>query len=617
MLLALPCVAQTSQPQSKPSDSSAPTATFRSFTRLVTIEVVAKDRHGRHVTGLKPSDFEIYEQSLRGKEKRPQKIVGFDEIHFADLAKQSPTEMKVPAGVYTNAVTLTRNPVPPTIIMVDGLNSDIKDQAQIQVQLDKIIKSIPRNTPVAIFLLGWRLRILQDFSTDPELLKVALKQASSSASAGLVTGDPLDNPNEASAQLENLQGHESDITGGAAAAGPSATASGGSSPAAGTASQAQAAQSAINAQIQALADAAQGIEQSEYKATMDHRVSETLQALIAIGHYVAGYPGRKNLLWISGAFPFELNGYMLQTDKLQDDKGYASYGAQIRRAANALSDAKIAVYPVNPAGVQPHAIYGADARPRNYSGPGMAATMAREIGNLGAQDLTMHVIADDTGGAVCNGTNDVSECLTRAFDDSSSFYEISYYPDSHDWNGEYRKIIVHTKRSGVELEYRHGYFAGPAPYENQKAELQDAACQGYLSSTSVVFAATKLPVQASGELRFYMDVDPETITLSPTGDGGREFSIQVAACTFDKKGKPLQLLSQSISGKLTPKEYDSVAKNGLAHIMAIPAPLPAGVSLVVKDLPSGHVGSVHVNLENVMVAKKAEENASATTKKSD
>jgi len=335
--------------------------------------------------------------------------------------------------------------------------------------------------------------------------------------------------------------------------------------------------------------------------------------MTSIAHYVAGYPGRKNLLWISSSFPIKLDGASFG----MDDKGYANYEAQIRRAANALSDAKIAVYPVNPAGVQPHAIYGADAVPRNYSGPGMGATMTREIVNLGAQDRSMRKIADETGGEVCNGTNDISECLTKAFDDSSSFYEISYYPDSHDWNGEYRSIIVKTKHSGVHLEYRHGYFAGPAPYEDQKAELQDAACQGYLSSTSVVFAATKLPVQASGELKFYMDVDPQTITLSPTGDGGREFSIQVAACTFDRKGKPLQLLSQALNGKLTPKEYESVAKNGLAHVMSIPAPLPAGVRLVVKDLPSSRVGSVHVNLENVNTPKTSEAKQAATSKKSE
>lgn len=586
--------AQTPQPASTTEDS---TPTFRSFSRLVTIEVVAKDRHGKHVTGLKPDDFQLFEETATGKDKRQQKIASFQEINFADLAKKSPPPMRVPMGVYTNAVTLQKNPVPPTIIMVDGLNTDIKDQAQIQVQLDHIIKSIPNNTPVAIFLLGWRLRILQDFSTSPELLKAALKEATSSVSAGVALGDPLDNPNEASAQLENLRGHGSDISADVPSTNPQPS-SGSSSG-----SQTTAGQSAINAQIQALANAAQNFEVSEYQSVMERRVFLTMEALISIGHYVAGYPGRKNLLWVSSAFPIKLDGFLLQTDRPQDDKGYASYGAQIRRAASILSDAKIAVYPVNPAGIQPHAIYGADARPRNYSGRGMSETMTREIVQLGAEDLTMRTVAEDTGGAVCNGSNDLAECLTKAFDDSSSFYEIAYYPDSHDWSGEYRKVILQSKHSGVALEYRHGYFAGRAPYENQKAELQQEACEGYLGSTSIVFAATRLPPASPGQVRFYLDIEPSLLTLVPTSDGGRELNIQVAACTFDRKGKPLELMSQPVQRKLTAKEYAAISKSGLPHVVEIPAPAPSAVRLVVKDVPSSRIGSVHINLENMLTAK--------------
>ncbi len=330
VLLTASLAAQSGPQQIPKAESSGDSpATFRSFTRLVTIQVVAKDRHGRHIQGLKPEDFELFEENADGKDKKEQKIATFQEVHFADLAKRAPPPMKVPAGVYTNAVTLEKNPVPPTIILVDGLNTKLSDQAQVRVQLERIVKAIPKNTPVAIFLLGSRLRLLQDFSTDPELLKLALEKANSSVSAGLVTAHPLDSPNYASAQLENLRGHESDITG---------------------------AMSPVNAQIEALAELMQSLELAEYKQQMGARVSGTLQSLIDIGHYVAGYPGRKNLLWISSSFPIKLNGLMFQFKVWQDDKGYAKYDAKVTRAATVLSDAKVAVYPINPAGVQPHAV---------------------------------------------------------------------------------------------------------------------------------------------------------------------------------------------------------------------------------------------------------------------
>jgi VWFA-related protein len=600
LVVFLLCVAQASQPQAPPSadaqnGSSQPLPTFHAYTRMVTLEVVVKDRHGNHVTGLKPGDFKLFEQSADEREKRQQAIANFQEIHFQDLVNQSGGQVKVPAGVYTNLVTLQKNPVPPTILLIDGLNTAVKDQAQVQVQMQRILKQIPNDIPVAIFLLGRRLRMLQDFSTDPKLLQIALSRSFSSAASGLVAKDPLDDPNQASAQLEDLAGY-------------SATGNFQQDP--------------VSAQIRTLAEVAKEVEQQQYKTLMDRRVEITAEALTSIGRHVAGYPGRKNLLWVSSDFPIKLNGALLaaKTPRLSgvenrpdqladdsptlvdDDSGYASYAAQIQRAANVLSDAKVAVYPINPAGVQPHALFEAGTRPRDYSAQGTADTVSREITTLADEDRSMRVVAEDTGGMVCNGSNDLGECIRKAVDDSSSFYEIAYYPDSQDWNGEYRKIILQSKRSGLHLEYRHGYFAGPNPHENQKAELQDAACEGYLSATAISFAATRIPGTAKDGLRFYLGIVPSALTLMPTTEGGHELNVNVAVCTFDKKGIARQFMSQVVHQTFTAKEYQSIAQNGIPHLVSVPGPQPAEVRFLVTDIPSGRFGSVQVNVEDSIAA---------------
>jgi hypothetical protein len=129
LLLALPAVPQTAPPQMQPSPSTeskstASVATSQAATRMLTIEVVVKDRQGHHVSGLKASDFQIFEQTpSRGKEKREQKIAAFREVRMAELADQARSATKIPPGVYASPVVLQKDPVPPTILLVDGLNT--------------------------------------------------------------------------------------------------------------------------------------------------------------------------------------------------------------------------------------------------------------------------------------------------------------------------------------------------------------------------------------------------------------------------------------------------------------------------------------------------------------
>ena len=87
-------------------------------------------------------------------------------------------------------------------------------------------------------------------------------------------------------------------------------------------------------------------EQENYAFLMDMRVKETVSALRSIALHVAGYPGRKNLLWISSSFPIALNPEVNSFDPSRD------YGTQMEDLANVLGEAKVAVYPIDPGGLQ-------------------------------------------------------------------------------------------------------------------------------------------------------------------------------------------------------------------------------------------------------------------------
>jgi len=562
------CLAQaqarkSEQPSGSPS--AEPVPTFRVTSRIVTLEVIAKDHHCQAVPGLKASDFQVFEQELGWrKEKREQKVAFFLEVDKQVLAQTDKSKVQVPEGIFTNLLSLQKNPVPPTILLVDGLNTELSAQMQVHAQMVKILNSLPSDVPVAVYLMGRGVKVLQGFTTDPTLLKTALSKAAMPSSVVASTVDPRDDPDS----LSTLMGDMPQIS-------------------------------------QSTLAAIQSFEQEQYASSMDWRVRATVEALISVARHVAGYPGRKNLLWISSSFPIVLNADASTFDS------FRTYQDDMRKLAAVLADAKVAVYPIDPAGVSTSRYMQAGSRNRSNA----RDALARESQLRFTQQATMDELAQQTGGSVCVNDNDLGDCVKRAIDDSSAFYEIAYYPDSQDWSRDFRKIIVKTNRPGVHLAYRQGYFTGEENNKDPKkqdSELLQAACEDYLNATSILFAAKSLPPDSPENLKFYLAIDPTSLTFVPTQDGGEDLKINVAVCTFDKAGKPLHLMRDPIDRTFSAKEYNTlVALKGLPHIVSIPGPKPAAVRLLVKDLASGRVGSINVRVESLEHPPSAEPQSAA------
>jgi VWFA-related protein len=170
-----------------PTAQGEPITTFKAATRLVTIDVAPRDQKGNSLRDLQPDDFEVIEQIEPKRDKYPQKITAFQTTSVAELATLDPGKPKKAPGVYTNLVTMNRVPFPPTIILLDSLNrSSLADASSASII--KMLSSIPGEVPTAVFLSGRRLGMLQNFTTDPELLRATLEKIPSLLSnwAGLL-----------------------------------------------------------------------------------------------------------------------------------------------------------------------------------------------------------------------------------------------------------------------------------------------------------------------------------------------------------------------------------------------------------------------------------------------
>jgi VWFA-related protein len=513
-----------------PSPENEPITTFKTTTRMVTIDVVARDGKGNSLRDLKPDNFEVFEQIEPRREKHPQQIKAFRATSVADLAGLDPGKPKMALGVYTNLVTMNRVPVPPTIILLDALNTDRTSLMQVRQQLVEMLSSIPDDVPTAVYLLGRRLEMIQSFTTDPKLLRATLGKI------------PVTPPQT---------GPESSV---------------GDPDAASMFPE----QSVVDRGTDPLTDTVRGFQRDTFFLAGWVRSQNTIEAVRAIARHAAGYPGRKNLLWIASNFPQWFNH-----DSAGSDIRFSSIGVNwkdVNDLDTALADARIAVYPMHPGGVN---------RPMDF-----------------INQAAMQTFADQTGGRICVYKNVLSDCVKEMVDDSSFFYELAYYPNSGAWQGEFHKVIIKSKQSGIHLEYREGYYAHSSEDKTDpkyaETQFEQAACKDVLTSTSVLMVARPFP--EPDKVRYFVAIEPGTITFVPEADHTEHVRLKVGLCSFDKSGKALRLLQDTIDEKLTDKQFAEVqALHGFARVVSlVPTPGMSLVRVLIKDIPTGLMGSVNI-----------------------
>jgi VWFA-related protein len=183
-----------------------------------------------------------------------------------------------------------------------------------------------------------------------------------------------------------------------------------------------------------------------------------------MGRYLGGFPGRKNLIWLTGSIP---GSY--RTDPLG-----TSFGKSFRDDFNVLEEdpgdmmdaltlSRVAVYPIDARGLQapPQFQAGNNARP----GPG--ANMRFE-GAQAFEHMDLDQMADQTGGKAFYNTNGLKQAIARIVSNGSSYYTLAYATTNQTWNGQLRHIKVTVDKPGVQLQYRHGYYAYDRARQEQR-----------------------------------------------------------------------------------------------------------------------------------------------------
>ncbi|MCX6612776.1 MAG: VWA domain-containing protein, partial [Acidobacteria bacterium] len=137
-------------------------ATIRTTTRLVTIDVVARDKDGKFAQGLSAADFVVTDNGKKQDIRvfrRPADAQTPDSI---SARMQLPEDL--PANVFTNFKQTPTQPKAITVILFDGLNTPIEDQRYARLQIVKFLEQLKPDDRVGLYVLGQHLKILHDFS---------------------------------------------------------------------------------------------------------------------------------------------------------------------------------------------------------------------------------------------------------------------------------------------------------------------------------------------------------------------------------------------------------------------------------------------------------------------
>ncbi len=146
------------------------------------IDVVVRDKNGP-VKGLTKEDFTVFDQGKR------QQIAIFHD----PAASPAVTSLPLPVGAVSNRLDSHGNPLAnATVLLLDQLNTAWDNSAYSRSWALKFLQARAGNERIAVYMLGNRLGVVQDFTDDPG--KLARAVAHWDPKAGPIGVHWMDNP---------------------------------------------------------------------------------------------------------------------------------------------------------------------------------------------------------------------------------------------------------------------------------------------------------------------------------------------------------------------------------------------------------------------------------------
>jgi VWFA-related protein len=547
-----------------------PGITIRANARLVIVDVVVTDKKGQPVTGLKADDFTVEENGKK------QKI----SVFVPPGATIGPKPEAPPPGIFSNHSEHVGPAGVPTVLLLDAANSPFKDQAYARSQMLKyVVEQGKSRHAMAVLTLTDQVRVLQQFTSDPQVLMTAIKNLRPEEQI-LQPGGPVPESHGVTTGLDR---------GG----------SGGG---------------AVSSAIASAQAAAQQFAEMQVGYNLERRTLITIEAMKTLSRILGGLPGRKNVVWLTASLPFDLipeDRNVSDAELLADLPGQGRqrpvsvnaagslaaearqlHGQEIREAESQLASADIAIYPVDLTGLMSGMESSANRGGSVYSDTALTDRVASGLSAQQANQGTMREVAAQTGGKAYINQNEIKDGIALAVSDEKASYSLGYYPENKKWDGRFRSLKVKVDQSDTQLRYRKGFFAiesaqtKNANYESDVA----AALEVGAPETQVSFMAQVKPTDP-GKMRVVFLVDAHTLTAEDAG-GGKKLNVSLYACVYNSSGKNTETVSTKVDRTFDAATYQQILDKGM--MVPMDMEIPAGgqqIRLAVLDNKRGLIGT--------------------------
>jgi VWFA-related protein len=553
------------------ANSTQSSVTLKQTVNNVLVDVVVTDKNGQPVKGLGKEHFQILENGV------PQPMAFFEEHQPEPAAAPVEHPLTLPPNVYTDFNVVPAHG-PAMVLLLDSLNTPTQDQAKVRVAMLSYLKQIPAGTNIAIFTLSSRLRLLKGFSGDPAALLAALDNPASWPKQSVLTDDP---GQDTYADTIPKPGIGSGFSG------------------------------AGDLLARFVAD------EQDYR--MDQRVRATLDAFNSLSAYLSAFPGRKNLIWFSGSFPLGISpnlpvpqGFDPTTFQTEGLNSGRSYDQQLRKTAQLLELARVAVYPVDAGGPATMSMFSVTQQ-NNGSLHSPSAVMnqnTREAGNDFANHSTMDTLAEDTGGRAFYNTNDLAGAIRSITQLGESYYTLAYVPKDQNYDSKYHKVSVKVDEPKLKLDYRHGYYAdNPAETGADKlvhpARTASVLLRGAPEEKDILFKVRVAPAENASTdpkahaVRYSVNwvADIHGVTLPTASNGMRHGGLALIVVAYDADGHARNSVTNTASLILKPEEYANYLKSGLQFHQELDLPRGAVyLRVVMIDTTNEHAGVTEIPL---------------------